>query len=418
MEKVVIVGGGFGGLLAARGLARADVELTLVDRQNFHLFQPLAYQVATGALSSVEIAAPLRQVLRRQQRARVLLAEVTGFDLERRAVRVNLLATGEANVELHYDKLVVAGGSAYSYFGHDEWAAYAPELKSLTGALELRARILSAFEAAESTRDPEAQQAWLTFVVVGGGPTGVEMAGQIAELARDTLRRDYRTVDTRDARVVLVEATDRLLGSFPEALSRRAEKSLASLGATTMLDTTVVGVDAESVLLHQPDGTETRLPARTAVWAAGVTASPLAKLLADAEGAETDRAGRLTVEADLTLPGRPEVYAIGDMVAVTDQSLPGLAPVAMQEGRHVARAIRRGENSPFRYRDKGNLATIGRSRAVADIKGLHFSGFLAWVLWLGLHLFYLIGFQNRLVVLTRWTFSYFTRGRGARVIHR
>lgn len=418
MEKVVIVGGGFGGLLAARGLARADVELTLVDRQNFHLFQPLAYQVATGALSSVEIAPPLRQILRRQRNAEVLLGEVTGFDLERRVVRVNLLASGELGVELGYDKLVVAGGSAYSYFGHDEWAAYAPELKSLTGALDLRARILSAFEAAESTRDPEARQAWLTFAVVGGGPTGVEMAGQIAELARDTLRHDYRTVDTRTARVVLVEATDRLLGSFPPSLSRRAEKSLASLGATTMLETTVVGVDAGSVRLRLPDGTETELPARTTVWAAGVTASPLAQLLADALGAETDHAGRLHVEPGLTLPGHPEVYAIGDMVAVADQSLPGLAPVAMQEGRHVAREIKRGENSPFHYRDKGNLATIGRSRAVADVKGLHFSGFPAWVLWLGLHLFYLIGFQNRFVVLTRWTFSYLSRGRGARVIHR
>jgi NADH dehydrogenase len=418
MQRVVIVGGGFGGLLAARGLGRADVELTLVDHQNFHLFQPLAYQVATGALSSVEIATPLRQVLRRQRNSRVLLAEVTGFDLDRRVVRVNLIASGERDVELEYDRLVVAGGSAYSYFGHDDWAAYAPELKSLTGALELRARILSAFEAAESTPDPEAREAWLTFVVVGGGPTGVEMAGQIAELARDTLRRDYRIADTRSARVVLVEATDRLLGTFPESLSRRAEKSLSSLGATTMLNTTVIGVDAGSVQLQLSDGGESRLPARTAVWAAGVTASPLARMLADAAGAGTDRAGRATVEPDLTLPGHPEVYAIGDMVAVTALPLPGLAPVAMQEGRHVARAIKRGENAPFHYRDKGNLATIGRSRAVADIKGLHFSGFLAWILWLGLHLFYLIGFQNRLVVLTRWTFSYFTRGRGARVIHR
>jgi NADH:ubiquinone reductase (H+-translocating) len=418
MERVVIVGGGFGGLLAARGLKHADIQLTLVDRQNFHLFQPLAYQVATGALSSVEIASPLREILRRQRNTDVLLAEVTGFDLERRLVRVNLIASGEHDVELGYDKLVVAGGSAYSYFGHDDWAAYAPELKSLTGALELRARILSAFEAAESTRDPDARQSWLTFVVVGGGPTGVEMAGQIAELSRDSLRRDYRVVDTREAKVVLIEATDRLLGTFPESLSRRAEKSLASLGATTMLDTTVVGVDAEGVQLRSADGAESRLPARTAVWAAGVTASPLAKLLADALGTETDRAGRLPVEPDLTVAGHPEVYAIGDMVAVRDTPLPGLAPVAMQQGRHIARSIKRGENAPFHYHDKGNLATIGRSRAVADVKGLHFSGFLAWVLWLGLHLFYLIGFQNRFVVLTRWTFSYITRGRGARIIHR
>jgi NADH:ubiquinone reductase (H+-translocating) len=418
MERVVIVGGGFGGLLAAKGLHRADVDLTLIDRQNFHLFQPLAYQVATGALSSVEIASPLRQILRRQKNTHVLMAEVTAFDLANRTVRVDLIATGERDVPVQYDQLVVAGGSAYSYFGHDEWGQYAPELKSLTGALELRARILSAFEAAESTREPSTREAWLTFVVVGGGPTGVEMAGQIAELARDTLRRDYRIVDTRNARVLLVEATSRLLGTFPESLSRKAAKSLESLGATVMLDTTVVGVDAGAVRLKLSDGSEEQLPARTAVWAAGVTASPLARMLADAAGGETDRAGRLTVDPDLTLPGYSDVYAIGDMVAVGDQQLPGLAPVAMQQGKHVAKAIRTGQNTPFHYRDKGNLATIGRRRAVADIKGIHVSGFPAWILWLGIHLFYLIGFQNRLVVFTRWTFSYITRGRGARVIHR
>jgi NADH dehydrogenase len=254
-------------------------------------------------------------------------------------------------------------------------------------------------------------------VVVGGGPTGVEMAGQIAELARDTLHRDYRVADTRSAKVLLIEATDRLLGTFPETLARRAEASLASLGATTLLNTTVVGVDAESVEVRSADGETSRIPARNAVWAAGVTASPLARLLASASGGETDRAGRLLVEPDLTLPGHPDVFALGDMVAVRDLPLPGVAPVAMQEGRHVARSIARGRNAPFRYRDKGNLATIGRSRAIADIKGLHFSGLPAWLLWLGLHLFYLIGFQNRLLVLTRWTFSYVTRGRGARLIH-
>jgi NADH:ubiquinone reductase (H+-translocating) len=418
MERVVIVGGGFGGLLAAKGLGRADVEVTLIDRQNFHLFQPLAYQVATGALSSAEIAAPLRQVLHRQSNTHVLLAEVTAFDLEQHVVRVNMVASGEQDVPLEYDKLVVAGGSAYSYFGHDEWADDAPELKSLAGALELRARILSAFEAAESVRDESQREAWLTFVVVGGGPTGVEMAGQIAELARDTLRRDYRIANTRDARVLLIEATDRVLGTFPASLSNHAVKSLASLGATTMLDTTVIGIDGESALLRLPDGSESRVQTRTVVWAAGVTASPLARLLADASGGETDRAGRLHVQPDLTLPGHPEVYAIGDMVAVGDQRLPGVAPVAMQQGRHVAKVIRRGENAPFHYRDKGNLATIGRSRAVADVKGIHFSGFPAWILWLGIHLFYLIGFQNRLLVMTRWTFSYLTRGRNARVINR
>jgi NADH dehydrogenase len=417
MTRVIVVGGGFAGLLAVRGLRRADVGVTLVDRQNFHLFQPLAYQVATGALSAVEIATPLRQIVRRQANARVLLAEATGFDLEARTITLDYLASGERGAKLEYDRLVVAGGSAYSYFGHDEWAEHAPELKSLTGALNLRSRILSAFEAAEVEHDPDVRAAWLTFVIVGGGPTGVEMAGQIAELARDTLRRDYRVADTRSAKVLLVEAADRLLGTFPESLARRADKSLASLGATTMLNTTVVGVDAAFVDVQTSAGETWRIPARNAIWAAGVNASPLARLLAEASGGETDRAGRIMVEPDLTLPGRPEVYALGDMVAVRDQPLPGVAPVAMQEGRHVARSISGGTNTPFRYRDKGNLATIGRSRAIADIKGLRFSGFPAWVLWLALHLFYLIGFQNRVLVLTRWTFSYLTRGRGARLIH-
>jgi NADH dehydrogenase len=418
MKKVVVIGGGFGGLLAARGLRRANVEVTLVDRQNFHLFQPLAYQVATGSLSSAEIATPLRQIFRRQQNTRVVLGEATGFDLAARKVRLDQLPNGQEGATLEYDVLVVAGGSAYSYFGHDEWAEHAPELKSLEGALHLRARILLAFEAAEVEADPAAREAWLTFVVVGAGPTGVEMAGQIGELARDTLHRDYRAMDTRNAKVLLVEAADRALGTFPESLSRRAVKSLRSLGVTTLLDTTVIDVRADAIDVRTADGSESTIPARTAVWAAGVTASPLATLLAAAAGAETDRSGRIVVEGDLTLPGHPEVFAIGDMAAVRGQPLPGVAPVAMQEGRHVARSIRRGENRPFTYKDKGNLATIGRARAVADIKGLRFSGFPAWVLWLGLHLFYLIGFQNRLLVLTRWTFSYITRGRSARVIHR
>jgi NADH:quinone reductase (non-electrogenic) len=418
VTRVVIVGGGFAGLLAARGLRGAHVQVTLVDRQNFHLFQPLAYQVATGALSAAEIAAPLRSVLRKQGNARVLLGEVSGFDLEKREVQLSHLPNGESPQPLPYDVLVVAGGSAYSYFGHDEWAPLAPELKSLEGALDLRARILLAFEAAEVEDDPAARASWLTFVVVGGGPTGVEMAGQIGELARDTLRRDFKAMDTRQARVLLVEAADRVLGSFPASLSRRAVTSLSSLGVTTLLDTTVVGVDAAGVEMRAADGTTTRVPAHTVVWAAGVTASPLARLLADAAGADVDRAGRIVVEPDLTVRGHPEVFAIGDMAAVGDQRLPGVAPVAMQQGRHVARSIRHGTRTPFHYRDKGNLATIGHSRAVADIKGLHFWGFLAWVLWLGLHLFYLIGFQNRLLVLTRWTFSWFTRGRGARLIHR
>ena len=417
MQNVVVVGGGFGGLLAVRGLRRADVEVTLVDRQNFYLFQPLAYQVATGSLSSAEVAVPLRQILRRQRNADVILGEVDGFDLEAKRVSVTGLPNG-GRLTLNYDILVVAGGARYSYFGHDEWAAYAPELKSLEGALDLRDRILRAFEAAEVERDQAVRAEWLTFVVVGAGPTGVEMAGQIAELGKDVLHREYRTMDTRTTRVLLVEATGRVLGAFPPSLSASGERQLRSLGVTPLLETTVVGIDAESVEVEASDGARSRIRARTVVWAAGVTASPLAGLLATATGTETDRAGRLTVEPDLTLPGHPEVFALGDMVTVRGQQLHGVAPVAMQQGRHAARSIATGSREPFRYHDKGELATIGRSRAVGVISGIRVSGLVAWMLWLGIHITYLVGFQNRLLVLTRWTFSYVTRGRGARVIHR
>jgi NADH:quinone reductase (non-electrogenic) len=424
-QRVVVLGGGFGGLQAVRKLKRAAVDVTLVDRQNFHLFQPLAYQVATGALSPAEIATPLRGVLRRQRNARVVMAEVTGFDLERRRLVLGQLPVGAEESSLGYDTLVVGAGSQYSYFGHDAWAAHAPELKSLGGALEIRNRILRAFEAAELESDEERRQALLTFVVVGGGPTGVEMAGQIAELARDTLRRDFRSFDPRQARVLLVEAAGRLLSGFPAGLSARAERSLAKLGVTTLLGHAVVDITAAGVDTRAGQGGVSHTAAHTVIWAAGVAASPLATALAKAAGTATDRAGRITVQPDLTIAGHPEVFAIGDMVRVTGPdgdllALPGVAPVAMQQGRHVARSIcdrlAGGQARPFRYVDKGNLATIGRSQAVADVKGLHLSGFPAWVTWLVVHLFYLIGFQNRMLVLLRWTFSFFTRGRGARTI--
>jgi NADH dehydrogenase len=416
-ERVVVVGGGFGGLLAVRGLKNADVTVTLVDRQNFHLFQPLAYQVATGSLAAEEIASPLRQVLSRQKNAEVVLGEVTDIDLVARTVTLERLPNGE-RMTLPYDALVVAGGSRYSYFGHDDWAPFAPELKSLTGALDLRDRILLAFEAAEVEHDEQARAAWLTFVVVGAGPTGVEMAGQIAELGRDALSREYRAADTRATRVLLVEATDHVLGTFPDPLPRKAKEQLESLGVTPVLATTVVGIDADSVEVETKDGARSRIPARTKIWAAGVTASPLARLLADASGLETDRAGRITVEPDLTVAGHPEVFAIGDMVSVRGQQLHGVAPVAMQQGRHAAKSIRTQKRTAFHYKDKGELATIGHLRAVGVVKRVKFSGFLAWVLWLGIHIVYLIGFQNRLLVLTRWAFSFFTRGRSARVIYR
>jgi NADH:ubiquinone reductase (H+-translocating) len=423
--RVVVVGGGFGGLWAARGLRRAPVEVTLVDRQNFHLFQPLAYQVATGALAPAEISAPLRAVLKRQANARVLLAEVRGFDLEQRQVLLDGLPNGAQTGTLRYDTLIVAGGSSYSYFGHDDWHRYAPELKSMEGALDIRRRILGAFEAAEVEEDSDRRRAWLTFVVVGAGPTGVEMAGQIAELAQDTLSKDFRAADTRTARVYLVEVADRVLTSFPESLSRKAERALEQLGVTPVLERTVVDVGADSVAIQSPDGEVERVDTRTVVWAAGVRASSLAARLAEAAGVQVDRGGRVPVEADLTLPGHPEVLAIGDMVAVrasdgTVAPLPGLAPVAIQQGRYAARLVRnrlRGRSSqPFHYVDKGNLATIGRSKAVADIKGLRIAGFPAWAIWLAVHLFFLIGFQNRLLVFVRWTISFLTHGRGSRLI--
>jgi NADH dehydrogenase len=413
VQRVVIVGGGFGGLLAARGLRRADAGVTLIDRQNFFLFQPLAYQVATGSLSSVEVAIPLRSALRRQKNVRVVLGEVTSFDLGARTISVSNLPNG-AETRIGYDVLAVAAGSHYSYFGHDEWAADAPELKTLEGALELRDRILLAFESAEVETDEAARQAWLTFVVVGAGPTGVEMAGQIAELARDVLPSEYRDVDTRRARVLLVEAGGRVLSAFSERLSRSAERQLRSLGVTPMLDSLVTAIDADGVVLASGE----RIAARTKVWAAGVAASSLSALLAEAAGADVDRAGRIVVEPDLTVAGHPEIFAFGDMVSVRGLDLHGVAPVAMQHGRHVARSIRTGERKPFAYNDKGELATIGRARAVGTVKGVPVTGFPAWALWLGIHIVYLVGFQNRVLVLTRWAFAYFTRGRGARVIHR
>jgi NADH dehydrogenase len=424
-HRVVVVGGGFGGLQAVRRLRRAPVDITLIDRRNFHLFQPLLYQVATGALSSGEIASPLRGVFTRDKNVRVLLGEVTGFDLSGRRVLLDRLPNGGEARAIPYDTLIVAAGSSYSYFGHEEWRPFAPDIKSLESALEVRRRILTAFEAAEIEPDPGCRSAWLTFVVVGAGPTGVELAGQIAEIARDTLRRDFRTIDTRAARIVLVELAERVLPLFPPRLSARAARALEELGVTPLVGRTVVGIDQQSVTTAAGEGESEQLPARTVVWAAGVVASKLAGALAAETGAELDRAGRVAVGPDLTLPGHPEVMALGDMVQVHGAAgkpvpLPGLAPVAMQQGRYAARAIRdrlRGKQpSLFRYQDKGNLATIGRAKAVADIKGLQLSGLLAWLTWLFVHLFYLIGLQNRLLVFTRWTFSFITRGRGARLI--
>jgi NADH:ubiquinone reductase (H+-translocating) len=424
-HRVVVIGGGFGGLQAVHHLRRAPVEVTLIDRRNFHLFQPLSYQVATGSLSATEICFPLRWIFRRHRNVRVLLGTVTEFDLDGRSVRLEPGAGDEGPVTIPYDSLIVAGGSHYAYFGHDGWQEIAREVKSLESALAVRAQILSAFEAAELESDEGRRRAWLSFVVVGGGPTGVEMAGQIGELAGDTLKREFRNMDPRSGRIVLVEMVDRLLTSFPPKLSEKAARSLEHLGVTPLLGHTVVGIDDQGVTVEDSEQRHERIPARTVIWAAGVTASSMARQLGEATGADVDRAGRISVAPDLTLPGHPEAFALGDMVSVLDedgapQQLLGVAPVAMQEGRYVAKVVKarlRGrDHEPFRYRDKGNVATIGRARAVADVKGLKVSGFPAWLLWLGIHIFYLIGFQNRILVLTRWSFSFFTRGRGGRVI--
>jgi NADH dehydrogenase len=424
-HRVVIVGGGFAGLRAAMELRRAPVEVTLVDRRNFHLFQPLTYQVATGALSPGEIAYPLRAIFKRARNIRVLMAEVTDVDLDASELHLGPAGGVPAPPSLPYDTLIVAGGSRYSFFGHDEWAAFAEEVKSLESALLARSRILAAFEAAEMEPDAQQRAGWLTFTVVGGGPTGVEIAGQIAELARDTLSGDFRSVDPRTGRILLIETADRVLTSFPPSLSAKAGRSLERLGVTPMLGRTVVGVDADGVTVRDGAGQAERIPTRTVLWAAGVEASPLAAMLAEHSGAELDRAGRVTVEPDLTLPGHPEVFALGDMIRVRGSDgaphvLPGLAPVAMQQGRYAAGALRDrlrgGDTPPFHYRDKGNLATIGRAAAVADIKGLRLSGFIAWLTWLLVHLWYLVGFQNRIVVFLRWAFSFATHDRGARLI--
>jgi len=417
-HRVVIVGGGFGGLQAAKHLCRAGVEVTLVDRHNFHLFQPLAYQVATGALSPGEICYPLRAIFHGDENVHVIMGEVTGFALGARELEVH---TPVGERRLPYDTLIVAGGSQYNYFGHPEWQRTASELKSLEGALDIRSRILLALEAAEVETDQARRAALLTFVVVGGGPTGVEMAGQIAEIARDT-RKDFRVADTSTARVLLIESGPRLLSGFPPRLSAKAARSLERLGVTPLPQHTVTDLDETGVVVRNGQG-EQRISARTIIWAAGVRASEIAGQLATAAGADTDSVGRIVVAPDLTLPGHPEVIALGDMVRVRGKApYPGLAPVAMQMGRHAARVVRarlRGRPAhSFVYRDKGNLATIGRYAAVADLHGFQLSGFVAWVMWLVVHLYFLIGFQNRLLVLTEWALSFLTHGRDARLITR
>ena len=414
-HRVVIVGGGFGGLYAATGLAHAPVELTLVDRRNYHLFQPLLYQVATGALSPGEIASPLRHVLSRNRNTRVWLAEVTDIDVDARE-----LILGE--LKLPYDTLVLAAGAGNHYFGHDQWQGPAPGLKSIEDATEIRSRILRAFEAAEMEADPETRRACLTFVLIGGGPTGVELAGALAEIANDTLRHDFRSINPAEAHILLLEGGPRILPAFPPQLSEAAERSLIGMGVHTRTKTMVTGIDATGVTILV-DGATQRIPTRTVLWAAGVAPSPLGAILAHRAGLALDRAGRVVVEPDLSVPGHPEILVIGDMANFSHQGgqpLPGVAPVAMQQGRYVASLIQkrvRGEPvEPFHYWNKGNLATIGRRSAVADFGAIRFSGLIAWLAWLFVHLMYLVGFENRVLVLIKWAYNYVTHNRGARLI--
>src|SRR5579859_928217 len=405
--QVVIVGAGFGGLNAARALRHAEVDVTVVDRRNHHLFQPLLYQVATAGLSPGNIAYPIRAVLAKQKNARVLLEEVLAIDPVNRKVKLRDHA-------LMYDYLVLATGARHAYFGHDEWAAFAPGLKSLEDALEIRRRILVAFEKAERETDAARRKELLTFVIVGGGPTGVELAGAISEISRRVMIRDFRAINPRDARIILIEAGPRVLPTYPEQLSAAAEKSLKKLGAEVQTNYPVTSVEKGQVIA----GGKT-VHAATILWAAGVAASPLAGSL----GVELDKAGRVAVRPDLSIAGHPEIFVIGDLAIFTHQGgkpLPGVAPVAIQQGRHAARNILRavkGEAAePFHYVDKGNLATIGRASAVADLGRLQFSGFFAWLAWLLVHIFFLIGFRNRFIVLFEWTWAYFTNQRGARLI--
>ena len=414
-HRVVIVGGGFGGLQAARSLARVAVDVVLVDRRNHHLFQPLLYQVATGTLSPANIAAPLRSLVRRQRNTRVLLTEARGIDISQRRLTCR-------DVELDYDTLILAAGSSHSYFGHPEWESAAPGLKSIEDATAIRARILTAFERAEREQDPETIRRCLTFLIVGGGPTGVELAGALAEISRHTLGRDFRGINPADARILLVEGMDRILGGFTPDLSARAQRALEKLGVTVLTGATATRVTHDGVELSQGQGS-TWVPAATVLWAAGVQASPLGRLLSQATGTPLDRAGRAVVNADLSIPGHPEILVIGDMAHFAlgeGRQLPALAPVAIQQGRYVANLIaaRLAGRAlpPFRYRDRGSMATIGRFKAVADVRGWRFSGLLAWLAWLLVHLMAIVQFHNRLLVLMQWSWHYTTWNRSARLI--
>jgi NADH dehydrogenase len=414
-QRVVILGGGFGGLSAARKLKNAPVDVTLIDRCNYHLFQPLLYQVATGSLSPANISGPLRQVLKHNKNTTVLLGEAIDIDPANHQV---ILSDGV----IGYDTLIVATGSSHQYFGHNDWEKFAPGLKTIEDATDMRARILLAFEAAERETDPEKLKEWMTFVIVGAGPTGAELAGALGEIANDTLTRDFRRINPSEAQIILVEGTDRVLPSYPPKLSEAARKMLERLKVTVRTGAMVTDVKAHSVTIKCGDHSEI-IPTRTILWAAGVLASPLGLALGKRLGAKTDRAGRVMVDPDMTVPGHPEIFVIGDLSSFTHQTgkpLPGVAQPAIQQGRYVAKVIERrlrGEKTPpFRYFDKGNLATIGRGAAVADLNFITLAGLPAWLVWIFIHLMYIVEFQNRLLVFMQWMWLYVTFDRAARLI--
>jgi len=406
--QVVVVGGGFGGLEATKALAKAAVDVTLVDAQNHHCFQPLLYQVATASLSPADVAWPIRAILRQQKNARVIMARVTGVDVAARCVHTS-------EIDLHYDYLVLATGATHSYFGHDEWEPFAPGLKQLGDATEIRRRFLVAYEHAEVTEDEAARRRFLTFVIVGGGATGVEMAGAIAEVAQQTLRHDFRRIDPRNSRIILIEAGPRLLPAFSKVLSAHAERSLKKMGVEVELNRKVTGCDAQGVSLDQG-----HIEAATVIWAAGIVASPAAQWI----GAEHDRSGRIKVNPDLSIPGRPEIFAVGDTATVfghDGRPVPGIAPAAKQMGRYVgkliaARVADRPAPAPFAYHHLGDLATIGRKSAVVELGPIRLTGFIGWVFWSAVHIYFLIGLRNRFVVAVNWLWSYLTFQRGARLI--
>ncbi len=415
-HHVVIIGGGFGGLYAAKALGRAPVRVTLVDKRNFHLFQPLLYQVATGGLSPGDIASPLRAVLSGNKNTHVLVGEVVDLVPSQHKV---ILRDGE----LSYDSLIVATGVSHHYFGREEWAQWAPGLKTIEDATEIRRRILLAFEAAEREPDPVKRQAWLTFVIVGGGPTGVELAGALAELAHKTLKHDFRNIDPSEARILLLEGVERVLPPYPAELSAKAERSLERLGVVVQTQTIVTDIQEGVITLRRGEGQAEQLQTHTVLWAAGMKASVLGQVLAQRAGAALDRAGRVMVEPDLTIAGRSDIFVIGDLANFSHQGkkpLPGVAQVAMQQGEYAAKLIQRrlkGETlPPFHYQDRGSLAVIGRNAAIAEVGPLKFGGFLAWLIWIFIHIFYLIEFDNRVMVMFQWAWNYFTRKRGARLI--